>query len=70
MNNDDLRSLATEYNDMSETGSRMWTDLETMTARMNDIKLMIDTERPGCYDEISLLFGGDIVLDLLPEGKE
>ena len=48
MNNDDLRALAKEYNDMSETGSRMWTDLETMTARMNDIKLMIDTERPGC----------------------
>ena len=70
MNNDDLRALAKEYNDMKKTGSRMWTDLETMTARMNDIKLMIDTERPGCYDEISLLFGCDIVLDLLPEGQE
>jgi len=69
MKYDDLQALAKEYNDMAETGSRMWTDLETMTARMKDIRNMIDGERPGSYDEISLLFGGELVLDILPDNK-
>jgi len=69
MKYDDLQALAKEYNDMAETGSRMWTDLETMTARMRDIRNLVDDERPGCYDEISLLFGGELIIDALPDSK-
>ena len=69
MKYDDLQALAKEYNVMAEKGSVMWAELETMTARMKDIRNMIDDERPGCYDEISLLFGGELIIDVLLDSK-
>ena len=64
MNNDELKVLAQEYNDMAEKGAAMWEDLEGYAVRMREIRNIIDEEKPGCYDEIGLLFGCKLDLDL------
>ena len=42
----------------------MWEDLENYVVRMKEIRKIIDAEKPGCYDEIVLLFGGKLDLSL------
>ena len=64
MSNDELKKLAEEYNDMAEEGAAMWEDLEGYAVRMREIRNIIDAEKPGCYDEIGLLFGCKLDLDL------
>ena len=64
MTNDELKVLEQEYNDMQEEGAAMWEDLEGYSVRMKEIRKIIDEEKPGCYDEIVLLFGGKLDLDL------
>ena len=64
MSNDELKVLEQEYNDMAEEGRAMWEDLEGYVVRMKEIRKIIDAETPGCYDEIVLLFGGKLDLDL------
>ena len=64
MTNNELKVLEQEYNDMQEEGAAMWEDLEGYSARMKEIRKIIDEEKPGCYDEIVLLFGGKLDLDL------
>ena len=64
MSNDELKKLAEEYNDMAEEGAAMWEDLEGYAVRMRRIQNIIDAEKPGCYDEIGLLFGCKLDLDL------
>ena len=64
MSNDELKVLAQEYNDMAEEGRAMWEDLEGYVVRMKEIRKIIDSEKPGCYDEIVLLFGGKLDLSL------
>ncbi len=64
MSNDELQKLAQEYNDMQEEGAAMWEDLEGYAVRMREIIKIIDEEKPGSYDEIVLLFGGKLELDL------
>ena len=64
MNNDELKALEQEYNDMQEEGAAMWEDLEGYAVRMKEIRKIIDEKKPGCYDEIVLLFGGKLDLDL------
>ena len=64
MSNDSLRVLAQEYNDMATEGAAMWEDLEGYAVRMKEIRQIIDEESPGCYDELVLLFGGKLDLDL------
>jgi len=64
MSNDELQKLAQEYNEMQEEGRAMWEDIEGYAVRMKEIREIIDEEKPGCYDEIVLLFGGKLDLDL------
>ena len=64
MSNDELQKLAQEYNDMQEEGAAMWEDLKKYAVRMKEILKIIDEEKPGCYDEIGLLFGCKLDLDL------
>lgn len=64
MTNDDLQKLAQEYNEMQEEGHAMWEDIEKYAVRMKEIRKIIDEEKPNCYDEIVLLFGGKLDLDL------
>ena len=64
MSNDELKVLAQEYNDHAEEGRAMWEDLDKYAVRMKEIRKIIDKEKPGCYDEIVLLFGGILDLDL------
>lgn len=64
MSNDELKMLEQEYNDMAEEGRAMWDDLENYAVRMKEILKIIDEEKRGCYDEIVLLFGGKLDLDL------
>jgi hypothetical protein len=64
VSNDELKVLEQEYNDMAEEGRAMWEDLEGYVVRMKEIRKIIDAEKPGCYDEIVLLFGGKLDLDL------
>ena len=64
MTNNELKVLEQEYNDMQEEGAAMWEDLEGYAARMKEIRKIIDEEKPGSYDEIVLLFGGKLDLDL------
>lgn len=64
MTNNELKVLEQEYNDMQEEGAAMWEDLEGYAVRMKEIRKIIDEEKPGCYDEIVLLFGGKLDLDL------
>lgn len=64
VSNDELKVLEQEYNDMAEEGRAMWEDLEGYVVRMKEIRKIIDAEKPGCYDEIVLLFGGKLDLSL------
>jgi len=64
VSNDELKVLAQEYNDMAEEGRAMWEDLDKYAVRMKEIRKIIDAEKPGCYDELVLLFGGKLDLDL------
>ena len=58
------RVLVQEYNDHADEGRAMWEDLENYAVRMKEIRRIIDEEKPGSYDEIVLLFGGKLELDL------
>ena len=64
MTNEELKVLSQEYNDMADEGRAMWEDIEGYAVRMKEIRKIIDKEKPGCYDEIVLLFGGKLDLDL------
>ena len=64
MTNEELQKLAQEYNEMQEEGHAMWEDIENYAVRMKEIRKIIEQEKPGCYDEIVLLFGGKLDLDL------
>ena len=64
MSNDELQKLAQEYNDHAEEGRAMWEDLDKYAVRMKEIRKIIDEEKPGCYDELVLLFGGKLDLHL------
>jgi len=64
MTDDELRVLATEYNSLLKEGAFMWEKLASMAERMKKIRQTIDEERPNCYDEIALLFGGQLELEL------
>lgn len=64
MTDDELRALAAEYNGLQKEGAVMWEKLESMAERMKKIRQTIDAERPNCYDQIVLLFGGELELEL------
>jgi predicted nucleic acid-binding Zn-ribbon protein len=64
MTDEELRALAAEYNSLQKDGAAMWEKLEPMAERMKKIRQTIDAERPNCYDEIVLLFGGALELEL------
>ena len=64
MTNEELEKLAQEYNDMADEGRAMFEVLENYAVRMKKIRRIIDEEKPGSYDEIVLLFGGKLELDL------
>jgi hypothetical protein len=63
MNKDYLQSLAAEHNALVEAGGIAWKKLEKDGERVLEIRAIINTEAPGSYDEIALLFGGGIELD-------
>jgi hypothetical protein len=64
MTDEELNVLVQEYNDHADEGRAMFEDLEKYAVRMKDIRKIIDEEKPGSYDEIVLLFGGKLELDL------
>ena len=64
MTDEELKVLVQEYNDMADEGRAMWEDLENYAVRMKEIRKIIDEEKPDSYDEIVLLFGGKLELDL------
>lgn len=64
MTNGEAKALAAEYNALLAKGQGMWTELKKMAERCNDIKLIM-TSNNVPFDEIALLFGSDMELDLV-----
>jgi hypothetical protein len=62
MTDEELKVLVQEYNDHADEGRAMWEDIEGYAVRMQEIRRIIDEEKPGSYDEIVLLFGGKLEL--------
>ena len=55
---------AAEYNEIADKGREMWDELKTMAARMKLLRDSIDDAAPNSYDEIALLFGGTLDIDI------
>jgi hypothetical protein len=55
---------AAEYNELAAKGGDMWDELKTMGERMKLLRDSIDHAAPNSYDEIALMFGGTLDIDL------
>lgn len=55
---------AAEYNELAAKGGDMWDELKTMGERMKLLRDSIDDAAPNSYDEIALLFGGTLDIDV------
>ena len=59
----EARALETEYNEIVERGRELWEAIVPMSKRCNEI---LDTlrEEKVAFDEIALLFGGELEIDV------
>lgn len=69
MKNKEARALEKEYNETIERGRELWKQIVPMSDRCNAIiKELRDAKVP--FDEIALLFGSELQLDLFGEDEE
>jgi len=70
MTNGEARALAEEYNDTVEKGRVLWEQITELGNRCNAIRAELDAAGVE-YDQIALLFGGELDLDLAgPDEKD
>jgi len=69
MKNKEARALEKEYNETIERGRELWEQIVPMSDRCNAIiKELRDAKVP--FDEIALLFGSELQLDLFGGDEE
>jgi hypothetical protein len=66
MTNDEAREFEREYNDLVKSGKVLYDQLETMGARCNEILEQIRNAYVQ-FDEIALLFGCELQIDVEEE---
>ena len=63
MKNKEARELEAEYNKLAESGRELWAQIEPLGKRCNEIlKTLREANVP--FDDIALIFGGDLACDL------
>ena len=60
----DIKKWADEYNALQTKGADIWAELKTMADRMRLLRDSIDEIDPNCYDQVALLFGAELEVDL------
>lgn len=62
MKNKEIKALEKEYNDTVDQGSALWDQLQPLADRCNEI-LKILRDNNVEFDEIALLFGGELQVE-------
>lgn len=63
MTSEEARAIEREYNDMAERGCDLWEQVVVLGAECQ--KILDDLKAQGVrYDEIALLFGSELQIDL------
>ncbi len=63
MKNKEAKALADEFNSLVSSGRVLWEQATEMANRCNAIRNELDEAGVG-YDQIALLFGGELDVDL------
>jgi hypothetical protein len=69
MKNKEAKALEKEYNETIERGRELWAQIEPMADRCNAILEELRNAKVQ-FDEIALIFGGELQLDLAGGDEE